>query len=82
MHGFALNVSGDLSAFDHITPCGIANVSMTSVEKEKGEVLALETVAMKAAALTKERLAQLPGSTGRRPVGLAARQNGLPTTRA
>src|SRR5450432_510159 len=36
MHGFALNVCGDLSAFDHIAPCGIANVTMTSIEKESG----------------------------------------------
>ncbi len=36
MHGFALNVGGDLSPFDHIVPCGIANVTMTSIEKETG----------------------------------------------
>src|ERR1041385_3960432 len=36
MHGFALNVSGDLSPFDKIVPCGIANVTMTSIEKETG----------------------------------------------
>ena len=34
MHGFALNVCGDLSPFDHIVPCGITNVAMTSMEKE------------------------------------------------
>jgi lipoyl(octanoyl) transferase len=37
MHGFALNVCGDLSPFDQIVPCGIANVMMTSIEKETGE---------------------------------------------
>jgi lipoyl(octanoyl) transferase len=43
MHGFALNVCGDLAPFDHIVPCGIANVTMTSVEKETGkERLVLE----------------------------------------
>jgi len=36
MHGFALNVGGDLSPFDQITPCGISNVTMTSIEKETG----------------------------------------------
>ena len=36
MHGFALNVCGDLTPFDHIVPCGITNVTMTSVEKETG----------------------------------------------
>ena len=34
MHGFALNVGGDLSPLDHIVPCGINNVAITSMEKE------------------------------------------------
>jgi lipoyl(octanoyl) transferase len=37
MHGFALNVCGDLSPFSQIVPCGIPNVTMTSIEKETGE---------------------------------------------
>lgn len=36
MHGFALNVCGDLAPFDQIVPCGIENVTMTSMEKEIG----------------------------------------------
>jgi lipoyl(octanoyl) transferase len=36
MHGFALNVCGDLAPFDQIVPCGIANVTMTSMEMETG----------------------------------------------
>jgi lipoyl(octanoyl) transferase len=36
MHGFALNVCGDLSPFNHIVPCGIDKVAMTSIEKETG----------------------------------------------
>jgi lipoate-protein ligase B len=32
-HGFALNVTTDLTYFDLIRPCGLANVKMTSLEK-------------------------------------------------
>ena len=35
-HGFALNVSNDLSYFDTIVPCGIQDVSVTSVAQELG----------------------------------------------
>ena len=45
MHGFALNVCGDLSPFNQIVPCGIDNVAMTSMEKETGQPFSVETVA-------------------------------------
>jgi lipoate-protein ligase B len=35
-HGFALNVEPDLGGFEAITPCGIADVQMTSVALEGG----------------------------------------------
>ena len=44
MHGFALNVRGDLSPFQHIVPCGITNVLMTSMEKEAGRPFSLVDV--------------------------------------
>lgn len=45
MHGFALSVSGDLSPFDCITPCGISNVTMTSIEKETGTIISVHEAA-------------------------------------
>ena len=33
-HGFALNVLNDLRGFELVVPCGIANVTMTSVARE------------------------------------------------
>ena len=59
MHGFALNVHGDLSPFDQIVPCGIANVAMTSMEKESGKRCVVEEVGMQAARLMQERLGEL-----------------------
>jgi lipoyl(octanoyl) transferase len=49
MHGFALNVGGDLSAFDQIVPCGISRVVMTSIEKESGQPRTVEEVSHNAA---------------------------------
>ncbi len=63
MHGFALNVRGDLAAFDQITPCGIANVIMTSIEKETGAAPALEEIARQTAELARLRIAQLANSS-------------------
>ncbi len=34
MHGFAINICGDLSPFGAIIPCGIDNVTMTSIAHE------------------------------------------------
>jgi lipoyl(octanoyl) transferase len=45
MHGFALNVCGDLAPFSEITPCGIAGVEMTSVEREAGRLVTVEAIA-------------------------------------
>jgi lipoyl(octanoyl) transferase len=45
MHGFALNVCGDLGPFQEITPCGIAGVTMTSLEKEAGRAISVRDAA-------------------------------------
>jgi lipoyl(octanoyl) transferase len=49
MHGFALNVCGALEGFDHIIPCGIQGVSMTSLEREGAPGVTVEEVAGKVA---------------------------------
>ena len=36
-HGFALNVDVDLSGFDAIVPCGLADVTMTSLAEQGGD---------------------------------------------
>ena len=44
MHGFALNVNPDLSAFDAIIPCGISDAAVTSLAKELGRDITIEEV--------------------------------------
>ncbi len=44
MHGFALNVNPDLSAFDAIIPCGISDAAVTSLERELGRPITIEEV--------------------------------------
>lgn len=45
MHGFAINILGDLSPFSHITPCGLPGVSMTSLEAEGAKDVTVESCA-------------------------------------
>ena len=44
MHGFALNVDPDLSYFDRIIPCGIADAQVTSMSRELGREVTTEEV--------------------------------------
>ena len=45
MHGFALNVRGDLSPFGFITPCGIAGVQMTNIAIEADRAITVRHAA-------------------------------------
>lgn len=46
MHGFALNVNTDMSYFEHIVPCGIADddKTVTSLSKELGRDMDIDEV--------------------------------------
>ena len=44
MHGFALNVSTDLAAYDSIVPCGIEDRPVTSVSHVLGKLVAVADV--------------------------------------
>lgn len=44
MHGFAFNVNTDLSYFNNIIPCGIANKQVTSLSKELGRKMDINEV--------------------------------------
>jgi lipoyl(octanoyl) transferase len=59
MHGFALNVFGDLAPFTHIIPCGISDVTMTSMENETGKSLSVVDVAGAFEKLVRERIQDL-----------------------
>ncbi len=43
-HGFALNVSVDLSYFDRIVPCGMPDIEVTSVSRELGRPVSVDEV--------------------------------------
>ncbi len=44
MHGFAFNISTDLTYFNHINPCGFTDKAVTSLSKELGREVHLEEV--------------------------------------
>ena len=59
MHGFALNVGGDLTPFDYIVPCGIANVTMTSIERETATDRSVLEVASVVEEIARRRIDEL-----------------------
>jgi lipoyl(octanoyl) transferase len=59
LHGFALNVCGDLAPFQEITPCGIAGVEMTSLAQELGTPVTVEQTADEVERVFQEQFAEL-----------------------
>jgi lipoyl(octanoyl) transferase len=59
MHGFALNVCGDLSPFNHIVPCGINKVALTSIEKETGNKFSVVEISEALERLALDRIIDL-----------------------
>ncbi|MBK7967261.1 MAG: lipoyl(octanoyl) transferase LipB [Bacteroidetes bacterium] len=47
MHGFAFNINNDLSYFNKIVPCGIADKGVTSLSKELGREVNINEVKSK-----------------------------------
>jgi lipoyl(octanoyl) transferase len=44
MHGFALNVNPDMTAFDRIVPCGLSDTTITSLAQELGREITVNEV--------------------------------------
>jgi lipoyl(octanoyl) transferase len=70
MHGFALNVCGDLSPFNQIVPCGINNIAMTSMEKETGRSFLVASVAASIEKLALNRIGDLRTAAELEPVNV------------
>jgi len=70
-HGFALNVSTDLSRFGLIVPCGMRTRGVTSMQRLLGRAVPLQEVA---AVLVPEFAAVF----GREMIGMPARRGGAP----
>src|SRR5437879_9982026 len=70
MHGFALNVCGDLSPFTYIIPCGINNVAMTSMEKETGGAFSVLDIARALEKLALDRTVDLRTVHATQPINV------------
>lgn len=59
MHGFGLNISRDLSGYEAIVPCGISDVTMTSISHEIDSDLSVEDAALRIRPFVENSLAEL-----------------------
>ncbi|MDQ6828119.1 MAG: lipoyl(octanoyl) transferase LipB, partial [Gemmatimonadota bacterium] len=64
-HGFALNVTTDLSYFELIVPCGIDGVVMTSIARELGHPVEMRAVETAVAAAFGQLFSVAPTETDR-----------------
>ncbi|MDL9944355.1 lipoyl(octanoyl) transferase LipB [Gordonia sp. ABSL11-1] len=56
LHGLALNIDPDMSAFEAIVPCGIADAGVTSLARELGTALSVESLLTPVAAAVQASL--------------------------
>ncbi|HEX8310987.1 MAG TPA: lipoyl(octanoyl) transferase LipB [Chthoniobacteraceae bacterium] len=59
LHGFALNICGDLAPFQEITPCGITGVEMTSLSAELGQQVSVKEAADEADRIFRKQFDEL-----------------------
>jgi lipoyl synthase len=75
-HGMAINIQNDLSIFDHIIPCGLENVKMTSAVNETGIRYSMDEVKNRLSQILKKHLSRrrLPEWL-KRPLPASAKYN-------
>ncbi|UCG55953.1 MAG: lipoyl synthase [Phycisphaerales bacterium] len=61
-HGMAINIRNELSIFDHLIPCGLDGVEITSVLKETGQHYPMADVKEKIGVLLSRHLCAAPAS--------------------
>ncbi len=72
IHGFALNVNNDLKYYNHIKPCGLSGIAMTSMAEIIGREAPFATVAHNWVNLFPEVFALRPENNAALPVEEAA----------